>query len=126
MKGLFSVATSSSKSASFIRQELIRCFKLDEIEFKEHDGFQCFKKGDLTFLEDKLSKLKSDGKEDKRESVTKRDHFKKDEFQGDISFEVYIVKIGWIGLRGVRFRRIYGDSWRYKKLIEKLLAELSL
>ncbi|KAJ3223962.1 serine/threonine-protein kinase KIN2 [Clydaea vesicula] len=32
-----------------------------------------------------------------------------------VFFEVFIVKIGWIGLHGVRFRRIEGNIWQVKR-----------
>lgn len=43
-----------------------------------------------------------------------------------VIFEVYIVKIGWLGLHGVQFRRISGDSWQYKKICHSILDKLRL
>ncbi|KAJ3293624.1 serine/threonine-protein kinase KIN2 [Borealophlyctis nickersoniae] len=43
-----------------------------------------------------------------------------------VHFEVYIVKIPWLGLHGIQFRRISGDTWQYKKVCTMILDNVHL
>ncbi|TPX51115.1 hypothetical protein SeMB42_g01042 [Synchytrium endobioticum] len=44
-----------------------------------------------------------------------------------VRFEVFIVKIPWLGLHGVQFRRIGGgDIWQYKAIANRILEDLKL
>ncbi|TPX32893.1 hypothetical protein SmJEL517_g04049 [Synchytrium microbalum] len=44
-----------------------------------------------------------------------------------VRFEVFIVKIPWLGLHGVQFRRIGGaDIWLYKTIANRILEDLRL
>lgn len=101
LKGLFSVATSSTKSASSIRKELLRVFELLNIEFLESHGvFEC----KFVDMADKADPSIGDG--GKIVDNVKGDNWR------SVVFEVYIVKIGWIAIHGVRFRRISGNIWQ--------------
>ncbi|KAI8380313.1 kinase-like domain-containing protein [Blakeslea trispora] len=45
----------------------------------------------------------------------------------EVVFDIYIVKIPWLlGMRGIQFRRISGDPWRYKTICSQLLDLLQL
>lgn len=43
-----------------------------------------------------------------------------------VRFKVYIVRIPLLGLHGVQFKKMTGNSWQYKNLATKILAELKL
>jgi len=43
-----------------------------------------------------------------------------------IRFEIAIVRIPWLNLYGVQFRRISGNLWKYKKICTAILKELKL
>ncbi|KAJ3057122.1 serine/threonine-protein kinase KIN2 [Rhizophlyctis rosea] len=43
-----------------------------------------------------------------------------------VHFEVCIVKIPWLGLHGIQFHRISGDTWQYKKVCTKILDSVRL
>ncbi|AOA63654.1 Serine/threonine-protein kinase [Komagataella phaffii CBS 7435] len=43
-----------------------------------------------------------------------------------LKFEIHIVKVPLVGLYGVRFKKILGNAWIYKRLASKLLQELNL
>ena len=45
---------------------------------------------------------------------------------GIVYFDVYIVKIPLLGLRGIQFRRISGNSWQYKRICDRILRLLKL
>jgi len=128
LKGLFSVATSSTKSTGSIRRELLRVFELLSIEFKESAGvFEC------RFVD--LSE-NSDPHVGIGGRVVQTENFNVDssgvginasgETWRSVVFEVYIVKIGWISIHGVRFRRISGNIWQYKKICNRILEETKL
>ncbi|KAJ3089658.1 hypothetical protein HK102_005844 [Quaeritorhiza haematococci] len=160
LKNLFSVVNTSTKSASAIRDDLVRVLLLNNITSHEYYGaFDCeydpvahqmnaeqagtgkegrgegsdnvFKSyvGLLGKLQSKLprgrnqntdSDVSSDGEDMEveildgrppRPSTSRSRSF----FSGKkntIRFEVFIVKIPWLGLHGVQFRRISGDIWQ--------------
>ncbi|ORZ00968.1 kinase-like domain-containing protein [Syncephalastrum racemosum] len=42
-------------------------------------------------------------------------------------FEIHIVKVPWLlGMHGLQFRRVSGDSWEYKTTCSEILSELKL
>lgn len=43
-----------------------------------------------------------------------------------IRFEILIVRIPWLNLHGIQFRRISGNLWKYKKICLTILKELKL
>lgn len=44
-----------------------------------------------------------------------------------IHFEIHIVKVPWLlGMHGLQFRRVSGDSWEYKTTCSEILSELKL
>ena len=112
LKGLFSVSTTSNKKASVIRQEIIRVLEKKNITYCEKkDRFECFV---------------SNRKNGKRcGTFNDGDDISKDPLA--VRFDIYIVKIPWLwGMRGIRFRRVSGDSWRYKNTCSMILDSLKL
>lgn len=43
-----------------------------------------------------------------------------------VRFEVNIVKVPWLPLHGIQFRRVGGDGWQYQMLARRVLTELKL
>jgi len=43
-----------------------------------------------------------------------------------VRFEVNIVKVPWLPLHGIQFRRVGGDAWQYQMLARRVLTELKL
>ncbi|CCE64905.1 hypothetical protein TPHA_0J00820 [Tetrapisispora phaffii CBS 4417] len=43
-----------------------------------------------------------------------------------IKFEIYIVKVRIVGLAGVHFKKVSGNTWMYKELASHILSELNL
>ena len=44
-----------------------------------------------------------------------------------VRFEVNIVRVPWLlGINGIQFRRIAGNSWSYKAVAQRVLGELQL
>jgi len=43
-----------------------------------------------------------------------------------VRFEINIVKVQWLPLNGIQFRRTSGDGWQYQMLARRVLTELKL
>ncbi|KAL1742733.1 hypothetical protein HDZ31DRAFT_83937 [Schizophyllum fasciatum] len=43
-----------------------------------------------------------------------------------VRFEITVVKVPWLPLHGIQFRRIGGDGWQYQMLARRVLTELKL
>ncbi|KAH3682196.1 hypothetical protein WICPIJ_006817 [Wickerhamomyces pijperi] len=43
-----------------------------------------------------------------------------------LQFEIHVVKVPLVGLFGVQFKKILGNTWMYKALAEQILNELNL
>ncbi|KAJ4490606.1 CAMK/CAMKL/Kin1 protein kinase [Lentinula aciculospora] len=43
-----------------------------------------------------------------------------------VRFEINIVKLPWLPLHGIQFRRTSGDGWQYQMLARRVLTELKL
>ncbi|KAI5118733.1 hypothetical protein M0805_000063 [Coniferiporia weirii] len=43
-----------------------------------------------------------------------------------VRFEINIVKVPWLPLHGLQFRRVGGDGWQYQMLARRVLTELKL
>ncbi|KAH9975140.1 hypothetical protein BGW80DRAFT_1225478 [Lactifluus volemus] len=43
-----------------------------------------------------------------------------------VRFEINIVKVPWLPLHGIQFRRAGGDGWQYQMLARRVLTELKL
>lgn len=43
-----------------------------------------------------------------------------------VRFEINIVKVPWLPLHGIQFRRLSGDGWQYHMLARRVLTELKL
>ncbi|KAF7305457.1 Non-specific serine/threonine protein kinase [Mycena chlorophos] len=43
-----------------------------------------------------------------------------------VRFDINIVKVPWLPLHGIQFRRVAGDGWQYQMLARRVLTELKL
>jgi hypothetical protein len=43
-----------------------------------------------------------------------------------VRFEINIIKVPWLPLHGIQFRRAGGDGWQYQMLARRVLTELKL
>ncbi|KAG7085501.1 hypothetical protein E1B28_003063 [Marasmius oreades] len=43
-----------------------------------------------------------------------------------VRFEINVVKVPWLPLHGIQFRRLGGDGWQYQMLARRVLTELKL
>ncbi|KAI9068945.1 Pkinase-domain-containing protein [Trametes sanguinea] len=43
-----------------------------------------------------------------------------------VRFEINVVKVPWLPLHGIQFRRLGGDGWQYHMLARRVLTELKL
>ncbi|KAL1943622.1 hypothetical protein VTO73DRAFT_4067 [Trametes versicolor] len=43
-----------------------------------------------------------------------------------VRFEINVVKVPWLPLHGIQFRRLTGDGWQYHMLARRVLTELKL
>ncbi|KAK7682030.1 hypothetical protein QCA50_014994 [Cerrena zonata] len=43
-----------------------------------------------------------------------------------VRFEINLVKVPWLPLHGIQFRRLTGDGWQYHTLARRVLTELKL
>ncbi|KAI0668235.1 Pkinase-domain-containing protein [Trametes maxima] len=43
-----------------------------------------------------------------------------------VRFEINVVKVPWLPLHGIQFRRLSGDGWQYHMLARRVLTELKL
>ncbi|KAG7662048.1 KIN2 [[Candida] subhashii] len=43
-----------------------------------------------------------------------------------LKFEIHIVKVPLVGLYGVQFKKLYGNTWNYKTLASQVLNEMNL
>ena len=44
--------------------------------------------------------------------------------EGDIRFEVMIVKVPVVSLHGVQFKRVSGNTWQYRSMAEQIVRGL--
>ena len=147
LKGLFSVATTSTKHSSVIRADLIRVLERIGVKWRESKGrFECVHVPSID-----MNRVMGDDSEDEQQHRQQQPTWSlSDEDQPSapsggatpggmgggmpitvpdlvVRFEIYIVKVPWLlGMHGVQFRRVSGDPWQYKNMCSRILAELKL
>ncbi|TIB85645.1 Pkinase-domain-containing protein [Wallemia mellicola] len=165
-KGLFSVATTSTKSSNTLRSEIGSTLSKLGVSYRlTRSGFECLHQpsisvggvgskrlegsGDYT-----VKDMKSDssehmkfGKYVKKKSsklsfnsskkASNHDNLVLDEggansgnpnaSSSKVRFEINIVRVPLLlGINGIQFRRITGNSWSYKAVAQRVLGELQL
>lgn len=115
LKGLFSVSTTSTKHPSVIRADLIRVLERIGVKWRESKSrFECVHVPSID-----MNRVTDSFSQPSQPSVTVPDLV--------VRFEIYIVKVPWLlGMHGLQFRRVSGDTWQYKNMCSRILAELKL
>jgi hypothetical protein len=109
LKGIFSVSTTSTRPLPEIRADIKRVLKQVGVDFTEiKGGFSCVHKPSIA--------PSSDVKDQLEPTVT----------DGDITFEIVIVKVPIVSLHGVQFKKVGGNTWQYKTMAEQIVKELRL
>jgi len=188
LKGLFSVSTTSSKSITFIRSDIIRVLTQLGVEYREiKGGFTCrhVPSIDLNKVNDiqptgqapdmpmhrrkiSFAGLRHSDREDAAEQIrgsstprvtvrrpivegshtnsddsdeeTQRRSVRSPRAAGEttthvqsdlgssmvLKFEVLVVKVPFLSLHGLQFKKVDGGTWQYKRMAETILAELRL
>ncbi|KAI0243940.1 Serine/threonine-protein kinase [Massospora cicadina] len=152
LKGLFSVATTSTKKADHIRQDLIRALEKLKVRWKENDGYlECLISLDPSNLtqatfhsQDSNSDTDIPNSNPPKPSETdllrvpttrsatasKVAHPPKPTETASakfVRFQISLVKIRVVlRLHGIQFRRLEGPSWEYKSICSQILHELKL
>ncbi|KAI9312873.1 hypothetical protein BX666DRAFT_1982764 [Dichotomocladium elegans] len=115
LKGLFSVTTTSTKHPSVIRADLIRVLERIGVKWRESKGrFECVHMPSID-----MNRVKPEDSPSASAAIAVPDLI--------VRFEIHIVKVSWLlGMHGLQFRRVSGDSWLYKNMCSRILAELKL
>ena len=110
LKGIFSVSTTSTRPLPEIRADIKRVLKQLDIEFVEiKGGFSCRHAPSIA--------AEPHGAGDPLEPTVA---------DGEIRFEIVIVKVPIVSLHGVQFKKVGGDTWQYKAMAEQIVKELRL
>ncbi|KAM7224049.1 protein kinase kin1 [Rhypophila decipiens] len=106
LKGIFSVSTTSTKPLPEIRADIKRVLKQLGVDFTEiRGGFSCAHSPSIIEESRQLQPVTADG---------------------EIQFEILIVKVPIVSLHGVQFKRVGGSAWQYKAMAEQIVKELRL
>ncbi|KAM7184543.1 protein kinase kin1 [Rhypophila sp. PSN 637] len=106
LKGIFSVSTTSTKPLPEIRADIKRVLKQLGVDFTEiRGGFSCAHSPSIIEEARQLQPVTADG---------------------EIQFEILIVKVPIVSLHGVQFKRVGGSAWQYKAMAEQIVKELRL
>ncbi|EPX74062.1 CAMK/CAMKL/KIN1 protein kinase Kin1 [Schizosaccharomyces octosporus yFS286] len=143
LKGLFSVSTTSTKNTESIQRDLIRVMELLDIEYKEiKGGYSCCYRPQGNTPSTLPSTPAKASFNVPRRHPSNGSNFSTDSYgyvpdnaqvgntenlvPSVLTFEIYIVKVPILSLRGISFHRISGNSWQYKTLASRILNELNL
>lgn len=125
LKGIFSVSTTSTRPLPHIRADIKRVLKMLAVDFTEiKGGFSCLHAPSIAAGhggvggEDGFGQHHHHSHHDARERERAAD--------GEIRFEIVIVKVPIVSLHGVQFKRVGGDTWQYKAMAEQIVKELRL
>ncbi|KAK3316307.1 kinase-like domain-containing protein [Apodospora peruviana] len=106
LKGIFSVSTTSTKPLPEIRSDIKRVLKQLGVDYNEiKGGFSCAHAPSIVEDTSQLQPVAADG---------------------EIKFEILIVKVPIVSLHGVQFKRVGGNTWQYKAMAEQIVRELRL
>jgi hypothetical protein len=106
LKGIFSVSTTSSRPLPEIRADIKRALKSLGVSYTEiKGGFSCSHSPSIADDPSQPERTVADG---------------------EIKFEIVIVKVPIVSLHGVQFKRVKGNTWQFKALAEHIVKELRL
>ena len=123
LKGIFSVSTTSTKPLPEIRADIKRVLKLLGVGYTEiKGGFSCshapsIAEEDSHLLGGRHNTGGGSGGGGRQEPGVP---------DGELRFEIVIVKVPIVSLHGVQFKRVGGNTWQYKAMAEQIVRELRL
>ncbi len=116
LKGIFSVSTTSTKPLPEIRADIKRVLKMLGVGFTEiKGGFSCTHAPSIAEEDSHLLGGRHEGGPSEQRVA-----------DGEIRFEIVIVKVPIVSLHGVQFKRVGGNTWQYKAMAEQIVRELRL
>ncbi|KAH6617918.1 kinase-like domain-containing protein [Chaetomium sp. MPI-SDFR-AT-0129] len=133
LKGIFSVSTTSTKPLPEIRADIKRVLKLLGVDFTEiKGGFSCSHAPSIA--EEDRERYHSHSRSHSNTRAYSPGGNGTDAGQresrrvvdGEIRFEILIVKVPIVSLHGVQFKRVGGNTWEYKAMAEQIVRELRL
>lgn len=111
LKGIFSVSTTSTRPLPEIRADIKRVLKQLGVEYAEiKGGFSCRHAPSIAA----------------GPAAGRGDPLELSVADGEIRFEIVIVKVPIVSLHGVQFKKVGGDTWQYKAMAEQIVKELRL
>jgi hypothetical protein len=111
LKGIFSVSTTSTRPLPEIRADIKRVLKQLAVEYAEiKGGFSCRHAPSIAT----------------EPAAGRGDPLELSVADGEIRFEIVIVKVPIVSLHGVQFKKVGGDTWQYKAMAEQIVKELRL
>ncbi|KDQ22866.1 hypothetical protein PLEOSDRAFT_1069072 [Pleurotus ostreatus PC15] len=143
LKGLFSVATTTTKSPQLIKEDLRRVLDRMQVQYRENKtGFECIHLPSIDISSVVESPRPSHhhhhpstGSGDtgrttptmSRPSMTRKSSkLSMGNNSLSVRFDITIVKVPFLPLHGIQFRRAGGDGWQYQMLARRVLTELKL
>ena len=140
LRGIFSVNTTSTRSAKEIRQIIMKCLteRHENIIFLDRESyFICeYQSTSVQIEEDDYDdSCTLDDIDISQIDLAEDDN---NNFESPVSltfgaaplrsirFEIHIVKVALLGMNGIQFKRISGDFSVYKNLCSQLISEFSL
>jgi len=118
LKGIFSVSTTSTKPLPEIRADIKRVLKMLGVGFTEiKGGFSCTHAPSIAEEDSHLLGGRHHAGGQATEPRVA---------DGEIRFEMVIVKVPIVSLHGVQFKRVGGNTWQYKAMAEQIVRELRL
>lgn len=144
LRGIFSVNTTSTRSAKEIRQIIIKCLheRHENIIFLDRESYF------ICEYQSSSAKIEENDNDDDLESnsvddidISQIDLAENDEPRDtstpvsltfgaaplrSIRFEIHIVKVALLGMNGIQFKRISGNFSIYKNLCSQLITEFNL
>jgi len=125
LKGIFSVSTTSTKPLPQIRADIKRVLRMLAVEFTEiRGGFSCTYRPSVIVPGDRDVGERRNSFQFSSQHDASRDRERVAD--GEIKFEIVIVKVPIVSLHGVQFKRVGGDTWQYKTMAEQIVKELRL
>ncbi|ORX46729.1 Pkinase-domain-containing protein [Hesseltinella vesiculosa] len=130
LKGLFSVSTTSTKHPSVIRADLIRVLERMGVKWRESKRcLECVHVPSIDMHRVTPGSTSAQPVSSPVSCATSTHAMTAPVTVPDlvVRFEIYIVKVSWLpGMYGIQFHRVSGDTWQYKNMCSRILAELKL
>jgi hypothetical protein len=129
LKGIFSVSTTSTRPLPMIRADIKRVLKMLGVDFTEiKGGFSCSHVPSIAPAAGAVDGEGFGGVVDRHFSPHPHHDARERErvVDGEIRFEIVIVKVPIVSLHGVQFKRVGGNTWQYKAMAEQIVRELRL